>query len=143
MKGVKKVLFICVHNSARSQMAEAIFNKYAAGRYIAESAGLLDHPLNHLMVEVMKEDEGIDLSDNKTDLVFDFFKDGRMYHYVIKVCDQASSERCPVFPDILETCVWDLPDPAKFKGTDEIIKEQIKIVKNQIKELVLKWLDKH
>lgn len=140
---VKKVLFVCVHNSARSQMAEAFLNKYAEGKFTAESAGLTEAPLNPYVVDIMKEDEGLELTGNTTDLVFDFFKEGRMYHYVIKVCDQKSSERCPVFPDILATYAWDIADPAKFKGTDEIVKEQVRIVKNQIKEEVINWLNEH
>ena len=92
-----KVLFICVHNSARSQMAEAFLNKYGGDKFIAESAGLEPGKLNPIVVDAMKE-VGIDISANQTKGVFDFFKQGRRYHYVVTVCDEANAERCPIFP---------------------------------------------
>jgi len=68
-----KVLFVCVHNSARSQMAEAFLNALAGDRFYAESAGLEPGKINPFVVKVMKE-VGIDISNNKIDSVFDFFK---------------------------------------------------------------------
>ena len=91
-----KVLFLCIHNSARSQMAEAYLKKYGGDKFFVESAGLEAGKLNPLAVEVMQED-GIDISNNKTNDVFEFFKEGRLYHYVVTVCDEASSDRCPIF----------------------------------------------
>ena len=70
-----KVLFVCIHNSARSQMAEAFLNKYGHDQFIAESAGLEPGTLNPLAVEVMRE-MGIDISTNLTKGVFDFFTSG-------------------------------------------------------------------
>ena len=87
-----KILFVCVHNSARSQIAEAYFNNLIDNKYIAESAGIEPGSLNQLVVEVMKED-GIDISNNKTKSVFDFYKEGRLYAYVITVCDKEAAER--------------------------------------------------
>src|SRR2546426_8216034 len=82
-----KVLFVCVHNSARSQMAEAYLKYFGEGRFEAESAGLEPGVLNPRVVQVMKED-GIDISQNKTKNVFDLFKQGRMFGYVVTVCDK-------------------------------------------------------
>lgn len=92
-----KVLFICVHNGARSQMAEAFLNKYGSNKFIAESAGLEPGTLNPIVVDAMKE-IGIDISANETKGVFEFFKQGRRYNYVITVCDESNAERCPIFP---------------------------------------------
>ena len=141
MNGVR-VLFVCIHNSARSQMAEVYLNLYGNGKFEAESAGLEPGGLNQFAVEVMKED-GIDISNKKTKDVFDFFKKGKMYSYVITVCDEASAERCPIFPGVCERLHWSFSDPAAIEGTYEekiygtrIIRDQIKIkIKDWIKEV--------
>ena len=86
-----KVLFVCVHNSARSQMAEAFLKKIGKDKFEVESAGLEPGTLNPIVVESMKE-AGIDISGNKTQGVFDIFKAGKNFHYVITVCDETSAE---------------------------------------------------
>jgi len=139
---VKKVLFVCVHNSARSQMGEAYMNKLAEGRYIAESAGLESGELNPYVVKAMQED-GIDISGSSTNEVLKYYQEGRIYHYVIRVCDVQAAERCPVFPDILESFHWDVRDPSSFKGTDEEILENTRQIRNDIKERVTDWLKEH
>ncbi len=78
----KKVLFICVHNSARSQMAAALLNNQCGEYFEAKSAGLEPGTLNPLAVEVLREME-IDISKNKTQAVFDVFKSGELFAYVI------------------------------------------------------------
>ena len=93
----KQVLFVCIHNSARSQMAEAFLNHLCGGDFEAHSAGLEPGKLNPLVVEVMRE-AGLDISGNRTKSVFDMIKSGGKFAYVITVCDEASAERCPIFP---------------------------------------------
>ena len=135
----EKVLFVCIQNSARSQMAEAILNQLAGDRFIAESAGLEPGKLNPLAVEAMK-DMGIDISEKKTQDVFDLYKQGRRFNYVITVCDEASSERCPLFPGILKKLHWSFPDPSTLQGTmEEKLIKTIEI-RNQIKNQIVKWL---
>ena len=135
----EKVLFVCVHNSARSQMAEALLNHLAGDRFIAESAGLEPGKLNPLAVEAMK-DMGIDISQKGTQDVFDLYKQGRRFNYVITVCDQASGERCPLFPGISKKLHWGFPDPSTLQGTfEEKLKKTINI-RNQIKSQIEKWL---
>ena len=95
----KSVLFLCIHNSARSQMAAAFLKQVAGDRFDVESAGLEPGRLNPLVVTAMQQ-VGIDLSRNKTQSVFDLFKSGRRFQYVISVCDAASAERCPIFPGV-------------------------------------------
>ncbi|MGD9808665.1 MAG: arsenate reductase ArsC [Deferribacterales bacterium] len=138
----KKVLFVCEHNSGRSQMAQAFMNHLSGGRYTAESAGLEQQPLNPFVVKAMAE-VGIDISNNTTDLVIDYFREGRMYYYVFKVCDQTSAERCPIFPDILDTVQWDVKDPAKLKGTDAVILAGVREIRDTIKSRVEEWLAAH
>ena len=86
----KRVLFVCIHNSARSQIAQVFLNMLAGDRFVAESAGLEAGALNPLVVEAMAE-VGIDISGNTTRRAFDLLKSGQRYHYVITVCDAASS----------------------------------------------------
>ncbi len=130
-----KVLFVCIHNSARSQMAEAFLNKYGSENFEAESAGLEPGDLNPNVVEVMKE-VGIDISQKITQSVFDLFKKGRMFNAVITVCDEASAERCPIFPGVTRRMGWSFPDPSAAKGTREEILEQTRKVRDEIKEKI-------
>lgn len=111
-----RVLFVCVHNSARSQMAEAFLNALAGDRFKAMSAGLEPGTLNPLAVEVMKE-VGLDISRNATRSVFSLYRGGALFAYVIAVCDVEAAQRCPTFPGISRTLVWSFPDPASFAGT--------------------------
>lgn len=136
-----KVLFLCIHNSARSQMAEAYLIKYAGDKYEVESAGLEPGKLNPFVVQVMKED-GIDISQNQTKSVFDFYKQGKTYHYVITVCDEAGAERCPVFPGLSKRIHWPFPDPGSLTGTEEEIRAKTRGVRDQIKAAVLNIIEK-
>lgn len=138
----KKVLFVCTHNSARSQMAEAFLNSIAGDRYQAESAGLEPGILNPLAVEAMKE-EGIDISGKKTQGVFDLYKQGRRYHYVIAVCDASESGRCPIFPSAIETLHWSFEDPSKFEGTYEKKLTQTRKVRDAIKQKIEEWINEN
>src|SRR5260370_33093776 len=93
----KKVLFICVHNSARSQMAAALLNNRCGEFFEAQSAGLEPGTLNPLAVEVLREID-IDISKNKTQAVLDVFKSGELFAYVITYCDESEAKRCRIFP---------------------------------------------
>lgn len=135
----KKVLFVCVHNTARSQMAEAFLNALAGDRFIAESAGLTPGTLNPLIVEVMKEC-GHDISDNKAKSCFDFYKGGKLYNYVISVCDDANSEQCPIFPGLVRRLNWPFEDPAELRGTHEERLQGARRIRDQIKSRIEHWL---
>ena len=140
-----KVLFVCVHNSARSQMAEAFLNKLAGDRFYAESAGLEPGKLNPIVVEAMKE-LNIDISKNDTKSVFDFFKEGRLYHFVIAVCDGASAERCPIFPGLTKRLGWSFEDPSSFTGTHEEKLARTRLVRDKIQSEIedfIKAYDKY
>jgi arsenate reductase len=129
------VLFLCVHNSARSQMAEAYLRKFAGDLFEAESAGLEPGTLNQHVVRALKED-GIDISSRKPRSVFDLYKAGRTYRYVITVCSREAAERCPIFPGGAERLHWPFADPSMFQGTDEQIMRQVRAVRDEIKEKV-------
>jgi len=133
-----KVLFVCVHNSARSQMSEAFLNHYFGEDFEAESAGLEPGILNPIVVDAMKE-IGIDISGNKTKSVFDYFKEGRMFKYVITVCDKTAAERCPIFPGVAEKIHWSFPDPSALQGTYEEKLNGTKMIRDLIKTKIEEW----
>jgi arsenate reductase len=133
-----KVLFVCVHNAARSQMAEAFMNHLRGDSYEAESAGLEPTEVNPLVIEAMKE-VGIDISGNMSKSVFNFFKEGRLYGFVITVCDETNAERCPIFPGITAKLHWSFEDPAAFTGSSEERLAKIRTLRDSIKARVLEF----
>ncbi len=135
----QKVLFVCTHNSARSQMAETFLNDLGKERFIAESAGLEKGKLNPIVVEAMAELE-YDISQNRTDSVFDFFKEGRKYDLVIKVCDQSNAQQCPIFPGAKISWNWDFRDPASFTGTHDERLAQTRTVRDAIRTRIEEFL---
>jgi arsenate reductase len=135
-----KVLFVCIHNSARSQMAEAFLNAFGEGRFEAQSAGLEPGMLNPMVVEVMKE-IGFDIGANRTKSVSEFFKSGMLFNYVITVCDESSAEKCPVFPGHVKRLHWSFPDPSALQGEPEEIKQKVRIVRDKIKRKVQEWIE--
>lgn len=134
-----RVLFVCVHNSARSQMAEELLRKIAGDRFDVESAGLEPGTLNPYAVAALRE-EGIDISGKETVSAFELLKQGRYYTYVITVCDETSAETCPIFPGCRERFHWSFPDPSKFTGTDEEIMTRVREVRDQIKDKIAEWV---
>lgn len=111
----KKVLFICVHNSARSQMAAAFLTQLRGDEFEAQSAGLEPGSLNPLVVDAMRE-VGFDISRNKTQRVFDVWKSGQIFEYVITVCSEAEAQECPIFPASRSGCTGPFPIQRDFKA---------------------------
>lgn len=134
----KKVLFICIHNSARSQMAEAFLNQMCGGEFEAQSAGLEPGTLNPIVVEAMRE-IGIDIAQNKTKAVFDFVKSSQSFAYVVTVCDEASAERCPIFPGVTTRLHWGFPDPSAAAGSREEKLAQTRVIRDAIQKQVKAW----
>ncbi|HBA88131.1 MAG TPA: arsenate reductase ArsC [Geobacter sp.] len=134
-----KVLFMCIHNSARSQMAEAFLNHLAGDRYEAQSAGIEPGRLNPLVVEAMAE-EGIDISRKETTGVFDLYRKGAVFSYVITVCDEATAERCPIFPGVTKRLHWSFPDPSALQGTEEEKLQGTREIRDAIRNQVEEWL---
>lgn len=135
-----KVLFICIHNSARSQMAEAWLN-YTGGEFFqAESAGLEPGKMNPLVLEAMQE-VGIDLSAKGTQGVFDVLKRGDLFAYVITVCDESSAEKCPIFPGMAKRLHWSFPDPSALTGTHAEKLAGVRKVRDEIRSKVEAWCE--
>lgn len=135
-----RVLFVCSHNSARSQMAEAFLNQLCGDELEAHSAGLEPGKLNPLVVEALQE-VGIDISGNRTKSVLDFIKAGTLFAYVITVCDEASAERCPIFAGVTKRLHWSFPDPSGFPGTHEEKLARTREVRDTVRQKVAQWCD--
>ena len=128
---METVLFICTHNSARSQMAEAFLNKLCGDKYEAKSAGVTPTQINSHVAKVMTE-IGIDLSTYRSKSLLEF--EGKTFDYVVTVCDSAR-EVCPFFPGEIEIDK-SFPDPAAFTGTEEEILRKVRVVRDDIKNWV-------
>ena len=132
----QRILIICQHNSGRSQIAAAYLKQFAGDRLEIESAGFEPAPaVNPLVIEAMRE-EGIDISKNKPQSVFELFRQGKLYTHVITVCDDTES-KCPLFPGITKRWHWPFPDPAAVEGTKDERLEKVRQIRDMIKEKLL------
>jgi arsenate reductase (thioredoxin) len=135
-----RVLFVCVHNSARSQMAEALLRQLAGERCTVESAGFEPGPVLPEAVQAMKL-LGIDISQAQPKAVFDLYRAGRIFDYVISVCDQATAERCPIFPGVCKRLQWTFADPSAVDGTPAQRLEFALEVRDRIKSRIEGWFE--
>ena len=135
-----KVLFICSHNTTRSQMAQALLAKYGGEGFEVFSAGIKAGELNPMAVEVISEDENIDISSYTTNNILDYFKQGLHFHYVITVCDEAKKEPCPIFPSLDGVLHWNITSPA-CDGSYEEKKAKVIASKNELKVNVLQLVE--
>ena len=133
-----KVLFICTHNSARSQMAEAFLKKSGGDRFAVQSAGIAPGRINPLAAAAMAEIR-IDISNNKTQSVSELLQKGELFEYVITVCDKAAGV-CPFFPGSAERLDWSFEDPSTFSGTWEEKLQRTRKVRDEIQAQVVKWI---
>jgi arsenate reductase len=128
---MKTVLFLCTHNSARSQMAEAYLNKLYGDRYKARSAGIYPTRINPYVVKVMAE-EDIDLSAARSKSIEEYLD--RDLDLVVTVCDSAR-EACPVFPGG-ELVHHSFRDPSTITGSEEEVLAQVREIRDEIKDWV-------
>jgi arsenate reductase len=132
------VLFVCIHNSARSQMAEAFLNDLCGEQFEALSAGIEPGKLNPIVVEAMKE-VGIDISRNRTKPVSDMLNSGKTFTYVVTVCNETSAERCPFFPGRTIRLHWGFPDPSALQGSHDEKLARTREIRDMIKAKVEEW----
>ena len=111
----QRVLFLCTHNSARSQMAEGLLRHLAGDRFEVASAGTEATHVRPLAIKAMAE-VGIDIAGQESKTLDRYLGDA--FAYVITVCDQAA-EACPVFPGAQQRLHWSFPDPSKATGTEQ------------------------
>ena len=135
--GKTRVLFLCTHNSARSQMAEAFLRTYGDDRYEAFSAGLEPREIDPLTVKVMAE-RGIDISAQRSTGLAEYL--GREHFGIlITVCDRAERE-CPVFPGVATRLHWSFADPAATVGGKDERLAAFREVRDAIHLRVREWL---
>ena len=125
---MKKVLFLCTGNSARSQMAEGFLRNMAGDRFEVFSAGIKPTQVNPLAIKVMAE-IGIDISEHRSKSVMEFIDQN--FDYVITVCGNAQ-KTCPVFPGEHEKIYWDLEDPVAAEGSEEYQLKVFRKIRGQI-----------
>ena len=136
----QKVLFICIHNSGRSQMAEAWLNHICGDTFEAQSAGLEPGALNPLVVEVMRE-AGIDISRKRTQAASDVLQSSQLFAYVITVCDETNAERCPIFPGLAKRLHWGFRDPSALTGTRDEKLVIVREIRDEIRGRIEAWCE--
>jgi arsenate reductase len=114
-EGITRVLFVCTHNSARSQMAEGMVRAWGGDRFEAFSAGTEATQVRPEAIEVMRE-IGVDISGHRSKTILPFV--GEAFGWVITVCD-AAKEACPVIPGAEQQAHWSIDDPSAVEGSDE------------------------
>jgi arsenate reductase len=123
-------------------MAAALMNNLCGKDFEAQSAGLEPGTINPVVVEVLQE-LGIDISKNKTQRVFDVWKSGQMFQFVITVCSEAEAEGCPIFPGVANRLHWPFDDPSKFTGTREERLQSTRRVRDQIHARIDSFCEEH
>jgi arsenate reductase (thioredoxin) len=120
-------------------MAAAFLNALAGDRFQAESAGFNPTRINPLVIKAMHE-VGMDLSKNETRSVFKLYQEGKLFDYVITVCEESSENQCPVFPGVTRRLNWPFDNPEAFEGTHEEKLKQVRRVRNEIRARIEKWV---
>jgi arsenate reductase len=123
-------------------MAAALLNEVCGEFFEAHSAGLEPGTLNPLAVEALQE-IGIDISRNKTQSVFDVFKSGQLFPYVITVCSESESKGCPIFAGVTKRMHWPFADPSKFAGAHEQKLAQARELLEEIRAKIDDFCDEH
>ncbi|MCF7929800.1 MAG: arsenate reductase ArsC [Spirochaetales bacterium] len=130
-----RVLFVCVHNSARSQMAEEYLRTIGGDLFEVKSAGLEPGKINPFVVRILKED-GIDISGKTTRKALDLYTAGEQFDHVITVCSKKAEEKCPIFPGAKSRRNWPFDDPSKFTGSDNEVMNGVRKIRDQVKAKV-------
>ena len=133
-----KVIFICTHNSARSQMAEAFLTKYAGDHFEVYSAGYNPQPIHPYTLKVMQE-LGYDLSKQQPKDLWELAKN-QHFGIIITVCKKSEEEDCPTIPGTSTRLYWNIDDPAALEGTDEAKLAKFRDVRDQILEQIKNFL---
>jgi arsenate reductase len=135
-----KVLFVCIHNAARSRMAEALLRSLGGPHFEVTSAGYEPHEVNPLVVEALHL-AGLSVAQpGPQPSVFDLFKAGKMFAYVIGVCDEEHEQKCPLFPGVTQRLSWSFPDPSTLTGSHRERLARVVEVREAIRERIETWL---
>lgn len=133
----KKVLFICTHNSARSQIAEGLLNYFGSDKYLAFSAGSVATKVNLFSIDVLNE-IGIDIKNHHSKNMAEF--EGQHFDYIVTVCDNAK-ETCPFFPGANEYIHKNFMNPSSIEGKYEDKLNAFRKTRDEIKEWVFEFFN--
>lgn len=137
--GKERVIFICIHNSGRSQIGEAYLRHLAGDRFEVHSAGLEAGTLNPLVVRAMEE-QGIPMAGHFAKTTGEYISRNEKFDYVITVCDETNAERCPMFPGKAVRIHWSFPDPSALPGSEEEKLAGIRPIRDAMEERIREWL---
>lgn len=137
-----RIMFVCIHNSARSQMCEAFVRHYAPDRFDVHSSGIESGTFNPLVVRAMEE-IGVSMEGQYAKPARHYIDRHKPFDYVVTVCDESNAERCPLFPGKSERMHWGFPDPSALQGTDEQKLAGIRPIRDAIHKRVSEWLSQN
>ncbi len=135
----KRVIFICIHNSGRSQIGEAFLRHMAGDRFEVHSAGIEAGKLNPLVVKAMEERK-ISMEGHFAKKASDYIERSEQFDYIITVCDEINAERCPVFPGKAKRLHWGFPDPSALGGSDIEKLAAIRPIRDNIEAKIKEWI---
>jgi arsenate reductase (thioredoxin) len=130
--GKQRAIFVCTHNSARSQMAEGMLRAWAGDRFEAFSAGTEATRVRPEAITVMQE-IGIDIGAHTSKTLDPFM--GESFDWLITVCDQAR-ETCPVVPGVAQKAHWSVDDPSSVDGDEEARLDAFRVAREHLRDLV-------
>ncbi len=137
--GKKRIMFVCIHNSARSQMCEAFVKQYAPERFEEHTSGIEKGKLNPLVVNSMME-INISMEGQYAKSAKEYIDRNEEFDYIVTVCDESSAERCPTFPGKHVRLHWGFSDPSALMGSDEEKLQGIRPIRDAIQKRVKDWL---
>jgi arsenate reductase (thioredoxin) len=132
------VLFMCLHNSIRSPIAEGWLKHLHGDEFEVQSAGLEPRPLSSITLSIMQE-VGVDLSDKIPRRVFDLVKQGALFDYAIALCDRSGVDRRPYFPGFCKRLYWDFPNSSGISGRGGELAEKIRQVRDAVRIKIDEW----
>ena len=132
----QRVIFVCTHNSARSQMAEGMLRAWGGDRFEVFSAGTEATRVRPEAIEVMRE-IGIDLTGHTSKTLGPFLGDA--FHWLITVCDQAA-EACPTIPGVLDQAHWSIDDPSAMEGDEEVRLAAFRVARDHLRDRIHMFL---
>jgi arsenate reductase len=145
----KKVLFVCTYQGARAIIAEEFVKQIAPGKIEAYSSCFDPGKITRLPIDVMRE-VGITISSESPKSVFERYRDGEVFDYVITLCFEATTELCPVFHKSVDTMYakeaemisWAIPNFLSLRGTEEEKKDGARAIRDEIKSEVISFLNR-
>jgi arsenate reductase (thioredoxin) len=132
------VLFMCLHNSIRSPIAEGWLKHLHGDEFEVQSAGLEPRPLSPVTVALMQE-VGVDLRGKQPQRVFDLVRQGALFSYAITLCDRSDADRRPYFPGFCKRIYWDFPNSSGISGREEELAEKISSIRDAVRIKIEEW----